>query len=69
MIERDKIIKLVDSYFLCVCMYINENNHKAYLHTTIELIKILRLPEVKLCISENEYIFITKALNYVLRGY
>lgn len=69
MTERDKLIELVDSYFLCVCMYINENNQEAYLSTVMELTKILRLPEVKLCITEKEYIFIIKALNYVLRGY
>lgn len=68
MTKRDMVIALVDFYFLCVCMGINENNQETYLSCTMKLTKILRLPEVKLCISENEYIFITKALNYVLMG-
>lgn len=63
---RDKIIEVVDSYFLLVCVYIIENNQEAYLSTAMDLTKILRLPEVKLCITEKEYIFITKALSYVL---
>lgn len=66
MAMRDKIIEVADSYFLLVCVYISENNQEAYLSTAMDLTKILRLPEVKLCITENEYIFITKALNYVL---
>lgn len=66
MTMRDKIIEVVDSYFLLVCMYINENNQEAYLSTVMDLTNILRQPEVKLCITEKEYIFITKALNYVL---
>lgn len=69
MTRRDKIIEVVDSYFLLICVYIIENNQEAYLSIAMDLTKILKLPEVKLCITENEYIFITKALNYVLRGY